>query len=62
MGYKETEKTIKVLENDPNELFRAIQDANKIVEYVEEKGEITKYNEPVLETVAVSNDDYEIEM
>lgn len=53
---------IKVLENDPNELFRAIQDANKIVEYVEEKGEITKYNEPVLETVAVSNDDYEIEM
>ena len=33
---------ISVLEKDPNELFRAIQDANDIVEYVEEKGEINK--------------------
>lgn len=55
---------ISVLEKDPNELFRAIQDANKIVEYVEEKGEINilKDNENVLETVDVSNDDYEMEM
>lgn len=33
---------IKVLKNDPNELFRAIQDSNKIVEYVEEKSELKK--------------------
>lgn len=33
---------ISVLEKNPNELFRAIQDANNIVEYVEELGEINK--------------------
>ena len=32
---------IDVLKNDPNELFRAVKDADKIVEYIEEKGEIT---------------------
>ncbi len=30
---------IKVLENDPNELFRAIKDASKISDYLIEKGE-----------------------
>lgn len=31
---------IEVLKKDPNELFRAIKDADKIVEYIEEKGEL----------------------
>ena len=55
---------ISILENDPNELFRAIQDANKIVEYVEKMGEINliKENNPVLETVAITNDDYDLEI
>lgn len=33
---------IEVLENDPNELFRAIKDAEKITEYVKEKAELQK--------------------
>ena len=33
---------ISILKNDPNELFKAIKDAENIVEYMEEKGEITK--------------------
>ena len=49
---------ITVLKNDPNELFRAIKDAEGIIDYVEEKGEINKeIDEPKL-----NNDDYELEM
>lgn len=33
---------IEVLENDPNELFRAVKDAEKITEYVKEKAELQK--------------------
>lgn len=52
---------IDVLKKDPNELFRAIKDANKIVEYIEEKGEIniSKNTELVLETITVPNVDYD---
>lgn len=42
---------ISMLENDPNELFRAINDADKIVDYVKDKGDFEK----ILDT------DYEIE-
>ena len=49
---------IAVLKNDPNELFRAIKDAEDIIDYVEEKGEIKKeIDEPNL-----NNDDYELEI
>lgn len=33
---------IEVLENNPNELFRAVKDAEKITEYVKEKAELQK--------------------
>lgn len=55
---------IAVLKKDPNELFRAIKDADKIVEYIEEKGEfnISKNNEPVLQTITASNENYDYEI
>ena len=49
---------IAVLKSDPNELFRAIKDADEIIDYVEAKAEI---NKNVVEH-NLNNDDYEIEM
>ena len=47
-----------MLKSDPNELFRAIKDADEIIDYVEAKAEI---NKNVVEH-NLNNDDYEIEM
>lgn len=49
---------IDALKNEPNELFRAIKDADEIVAYIEEKGEISQNKEQIQQL----EDDYEMEM
>lgn len=49
---------ISVLKKDPNELFKAIKEANEIVNYMKEKGEITK--EKTVEKT-LEKDEYDIE-
>lgn len=61
---------ISILENDPNELFRAIKDAEKICDYVIDVGELEKFriieNDIVHDTnedeILVSKDEYEDEL
>lgn len=45
---------IEILENDPNELFRAIKDAEKIYDYVMEKGEFERF-------IDIQKDKYELQ-
>lgn len=53
---------ISVLKNDENELFKAIKEANRIVDYVEEKAELNLEKDKELVTVNSNEKDKEIDI